>query len=378
MPAFYKKHPLSFFIFIIVAFYVLLDFSLGIFIIPRNYNSFRTLHPYYHHGLLPDQNTLAAWGPIVYPFCTNSLGFRDSSVYKVSEVSKHKRILFLGDSHTEAVGIPFQQSFFGILQKEALKKDIDLLNGSAVSYSPKIHFLKAKYLIENKKLKVNEIWCFIDISDLQNELAYEKFQPSYPSLFQESKDGWLRFLKTHSITYYTISNIIDKRKFDAFSSAVDAFNQEKENSPFNNTVELYSVFFKDFSDKEMLRNPEFHGVSQWIYDSSFIKIADKGLQLGMDNISRLNELCKRYNITLKLSVHPWQLQVMKQDTCNYYVKRWKDYCRNNHIDFINLFPVFINGENPVTVTRRDYIPNDNHWSESGHLRVAHFLGKYIN
>ena len=158
---------------------------------------------------------------------------------------------------------------------------------------------------------------------------------------------------------------------------MNAFDSKRGLSGTNNTVELYETFFRDFHDKELLRNPEFHGVGSWYYDSSFIKLADKGLDLGKQNISKLNELCKSSNIKLRLSVHPWQTQVMKQDTSDYYVNSWSAFCKKEGIEFINLFPVFINGENPESAVKKYYIPNDNHWSELGHERVAKFLEKYI-
>jgi|BarGraIncu01121A_1022015.scaffolds.fasta_scaffold11438_2 hypothetical protein len=374
----FERNPRFTLFIIIVVFFIILDFALGLIFIPYNYNNFRTLDPVYHHGLRPNQDALAAWGSLVYPFHTNSLGFRDSSTYKVPFQCNEKRILVLGDSHTEAVGISYEDSFFGILQKKAMQKKISMLNASAVSYSPKIYFLKTKYLLEEKKLKTDEIWVFIDLSDLQNELAYEPFITSRYSIFKEIINTHIpRFLKNHSLTWNTISRITDAGKVKELSKAVGAFNKQGETEGVNNTVELYSVFFKDFNDKELLSNPGFHVVGEWYYSPAFRQLADKGLSLGMENITRLNQLCQTNHIKLKLSVHPWQIQVMKQDTMDYYVQRWRDYCKAQNIDFINLFPIFINEENPEIAISKYYIPNDNHWSEAGHARVAAYLEKYL-
>ncbi len=373
----FEKHPIVSISFLILFVFIIFDLGLGLILIPRSFNDFRTLDPVYHHGLLPNQSTLAAWGPLVYPMNTNSLGFRDSAVYQVSVKMQGKRILVLGDSHTEAVGIDFKSSFFGKLQTSARTKGIEMLNGSAVSYSPKIYYLKSKYLIEKLGFQTDEIWIFIDISDLQNELAYEKFIPSEAGILTKTSEAILHFLKRYSFTSYSIVKLTDQSRYNKFAEAMNAFDSKRGQSGTNNTVELYETFFRDFHDKELLRNPEFHGVGSWYYDSAFIKLADKGLDLGMENISKLNELCKSRNIKIKLSVHPWQTQVMKQDTSDYYVNRWKNYCKKEGIEFINLFPVFINGENPEMAVKKYYIPNDNHWSELGHDRVATFLEKYI-
>jgi len=355
----------------------LTDFLLGLFLIPPDITLFRSLHPYYHHGLLPVKKAIATWGPIAYPFYTNSLGMRDTGIVHVPLTTRNKRILLLGDSHTEAVGIYAEDSFYGILKKAGKQQGIEVLNGAVVSYSPKIHYLKAKYYLEKLKLDMDEIWVFLDLSDLQNEIAYETFVPHDKNVFIKAKDKLFRFLKANSFTVNRIEFICDSRNYARFTAAMSEFDQQRGREYRNNTIELYRVFFHDFNDKELLQNPEFHGVGQWYYDSSFIQLADKGLNLGMENIRLLDSLCRQRKINLTLCVHPWQIQVMKQDTGDYYVRRWADFCKSQNIDFINLFPVFINGENPEAAIKKYYIPHDNHWSEQGHSKVAQYLLKYM-
>jgi hypothetical protein len=373
----FERNPfltLLIFLFFIIT---LTDFLLGVFLIPPDITLFRSLHPYYHHGLLPDKKAIATWGPIAYPFYTNSLGMRDTGIVDVPLTTRQKRILLLGDSHTEAVGVYAEDSFYGILKKAGKRKGIEVLNGAVVSYSPKIHYLKAKYYLEKRKLDIDEIWVFIDLSDLQNEIAYETFIPRNENIFNKAKDKLFRFLKKNSFTVNRIEIIRDSRNYARFTAVMSKFDQQRGREFSNNTIELYRVFFRDFNDKELLQNPEFHGVGQWYYDSSFIQLADKGLNLGMENIRRLDSLCIQKKINLTLCVHPWQIQVMKQDTCDYYVRRWADFCKSQNITFINLFPVFINGENPEAAIKKYYIPNDNHWSEQGHAKVARHLQKYM-
>ena len=373
----FERNPfltLLIFLFFIIT---LTDFLLGVFLIPSDNTPFRSLHPYYHHGLLPGKKAMATWGPIVYPFYTNSLGMRDTGMVDVPLTTRHKRILLLGDSHTEAVGVYAEDSFYGILKKAGKPKGIEVLNGAVVSYSSKIHYLKAKYYLEERKLDVDEIWVFIDLSDLQNEIAYETFVPRNENIFNKARDKFFRFLKTNSFVVNRIEIMRDSRNYARFTAVMSEFDQQRGREFRNNTIELYRVFFRDFNDKELLQNPEFHGVGQWYYDSSLIQLADKGLNLGMENIRRLDSLCRQKKINLTLCVHPWQIQVMKQDTSDYYVRRWADFCKSQNIAFINLFPVFINGENPEAAIKKYYIPNDNHWSEQGHAKVARHLQKYM-
>ncbi|MFN8207696.1 MAG: SGNH/GDSL hydrolase family protein [Bacteroidales bacterium] len=372
-----KKFHLLWYILYVLGLVIVIDLLTGIFLIPRSYSSFRTLHPVYHHGLLKNKETLAAWGPLVYPFTTNSLGFRDEKVRKVPPTIHNKRILVLGDSHTEAVGINFEDSFFGILSAAARVKNIDMLNGAVVSYSPKIHYLKTKYLLEEAELKFNELWVFLDLSDLQNELAYEAFEPQPETVWWRLSNGTKKFLIAHSFLYSTFFRIADKKRVDAFYESMRAFDEMNQQKKSDNIIELYSTFFKDFNDKDMIRNPAFHGVGLWYSDSATFDLAEKGIRLGQENMKKLADLCRENQIKLKISVHPWQPQVSAHDTSDYYVNSWRSFCEKENIDFINLFPLFINGENPEIVIKKYYIPNDNHWSEAGHQLVASYLTKYI-
>ena len=121
---------------------VALDLLTGFIIIPESYSSFRTPHYYYHHGLQPNQEALGAWGSSLYPVRTNSMGMVDSAAYEVKMDADKPRLLILGDSHSEGVGIPYEKTFSGLLSRR-LRNRMEVLNASCISYSPKIAYLKA-------------------------------------------------------------------------------------------------------------------------------------------------------------------------------------------------------------------------------------------
>lgn len=357
-----------------------MDFLAGLVLIPENYHSFRTSHYYYHHGLLPGKSELGAWGSIIYPVYTNSLGFIDSTTYKVDLAADNKRLLILGDSHSEGVGVPYLKTFSGRLARSLKNKGIDVLNASCISYSPKIEYLKFKYLLEKEKFIPDYIFLLIDISDLQNELVYENFNPEddFPR-FRGFKVKLRSYLKSNSAIYYMVSSIIETKKQEEFRETARFFDKERtaDNPVNNNTIELYSEFFSHFDDNTLLSNPRFHGVGEWYYDEQFRKLADKGINSGQVYILKLKELCDQYNIHLVISVHPWHTQLFKGETEDYYVQRWSEFAENCGIGFLNLFPVFINGQNPVVVRDLYYIPGDNHWNEFGHEKVAGVLEEYF-
>jgi len=362
---------LSFSILIIIV----LDLVSGFFIISDNYNSFRTPHYYFHHGLQADQDTWAVWGSSLYPFKTNSLGMVDSAVYDVKLKTDKERLLILGDSHSEGVGVSYNKTFSGILSKR-LEKDIEILNASCISYSPKIEYLKAKYLFE-EGFKVDHIFVFIDISDMQNELVYEHFEPRKKSWEHEAFYKSKLFFKRHSSIYYLASSIIVSNQTKQFFKKANLFNQQGLMGTPANVIDLYASFFDGFNDKVLLSNPQFHGVGEWYDNDRFGELADLGIGLGQQNILRLKELCDSKNVKLTISIHPWQYQILKGNVHDYYVNKWESFAEANGIDFINLFPLFINSENPVIIIKKYLISGDNHWNEFGHAQVADYLEGYI-
>ncbi len=354
---------------LVIVIIVFLDLVSGRILIPDNYQSFRVRSGWYHHGILPGESSITNWGQQFYPFYSNSIGFRDSSSREVPLKSDQYRILFLGDSHTEGVGVRFHESFAGRLASQAGGKGVEILNGSAVSYSPRIHYLKGRYLIEEKELDVDEIFVVIDMSDLNNEIAYEHFEPNGEADLVISFRRFFNKMSQHSLLVYLADSFIKNRRNKFFYQNMAI----KDRSDF----ELYATFFSEFKDADLLNDPNFHHVSRWLEDDKFGELANYSLALGQQNIEALNAFCRSRGISMSLSVHPWQDQILKGDTTNMFVESWRAFSKEHDIRFINLYPVFIDHTNPVVTASQCYIPHDNHWNDRGHAKVARALEKYI-
>ncbi len=354
-----------------------LDLGSGLLLIPEDFNSFRASHYYYHHGLMPNQETLASWGALIYPMRTNSLGMIDSAVCRVDPVSENHRILILGDSHSEGVGVPYEKTFAGRLASSLKDHRMEVLNASAVSYSQKIEYLKARFLIEQEGLQVDEILVLVDISDIQNELVYENFQPAEKS----GAGNWLyrlvNRLRNISLTTYLVDAVRTERQREDFFRSIETFYEDARQQGHTSMWELYSGFFSHFDNEVLLSNPQFHGMGSWMEDPDFRELAIKGITMGQEQISRLQEMCRERGIRLTLSVHPWHPQIRNAETSDAYVAEWETFARSEGIPFLNLYPLFINEEPPETVIRKYYIQNDNHWNEFGHARVADYLRGYF-
>ena len=126
----------------------------------------------YHHDLAKNvrNKNNAKWGGNVYTVNTNSLGFKDRSDRQIPLKSEKKRLLFIGDSVTEGIGLNYEKTFVGLIDDD-LKEKYSILNAGVLSYSPIIYWKKVEDLINNTGLEFDELIVYLDISDIQDEAS---------------------------------------------------------------------------------------------------------------------------------------------------------------------------------------------------------------
>lgn len=351
---------------------MLMDFIFGLIFIPKDQNSFRIYDPYFHHSLKPNVNTQTTWdNQNYYSFYTNSLGLRDSICRYVPPKTDKYRFLFIGDSHTEGVGVEYQKTFSGYFTRSLKKGRYDVLNAGVVSYSPKLYYLKVKYLLEEVHLKMNHLIVFIDISDIQNELAYEEFEPSDQTSLNIHLTQLWKWMKKHSIISYSLDIYITEREKDQFYELVD--KQER-----NPKTDIYSGFFSDFRDTQYLRDQAFHNIGLWYLDKNlFDKWGRKGLELEENYMQKLVDLCKSNHFHISISVHPWPIQIKYGDLNNLQVNFWSEFAAKNQIGFINHFDYFMNQPDKDETILKYYQSGDVHWNEKGHFVAAEHIIEHL-
>jgi hypothetical protein len=77
----------------------------------------------------------------------------------------------VGDSFTEGVGVPYEETFVGL---GSAFPNLDVLNAGVSDYGPSVYYLKTKYLLD-LGLQVNEIIVYVDISDVADEAVSYRF-----------------------------------------------------------------------------------------------------------------------------------------------------------------------------------------------------------
>ncbi|MBN2789424.1 MAG: SGNH/GDSL hydrolase family protein [Candidatus Delongbacteria bacterium] len=342
------KHPVLILLTITIVLFLFTDLLLGLILLKRD--QLRIDHSYYHHDLKPNKTENAKWGDLEYTVKTNSLGFKDGEMRNIPLKSERDRILIIGDSFTEGLGYKYEDTFCGLLQAKINDRS-EILNAGVTSYSPKLYYLKIKYLLE-MGLEFEHLIVMLDISDIQDESVYENFQP------RMNKSPLRKFdviLSNYSFSYHhLLRNIIKKA----------ASIQKKESSKF--------------ADAETFLETSIEDRGRWTYDNKVFEDWGKiGLELASMNLLKLTDLCNERSIDLTLVVYPWPEQILERDSLSIQSKYWSEFCHMNKIDFLDLFPYFFNSENAEDVIGEYFIAGDDHWNENGHQLIAEKLYEKI-
>ena len=315
----------------------------------------------YHHDLEKRVQTVELWGDRQYPYFTNSLGFRDASTRDVSLDARGRRILFIGDSLTEGVGIPFDDTFVGIVQRQLGRQGIDVLNAAVMSYSPTIYYRKTKHLLEEIGLDFDELVVLLDISDIYDEAAYYSLDehdrvhltPSNPTRRPE------RGQPVNIVTRITRTVTANSVVFH-FVGAVK-----------NRLVEWRQALRRR-SARERLGADVYR--ARWTVDEEvFADFGDLGLRAARDRMDDLLRVTRTHGVSMRVVVYPWPDQIIDDDLHSRRVEFWQTWTTANDVCFHDLFPIFIGQGRAEAMIQRHFVPGDIHWNEVGHRTVADAL-----
>jgi len=338
---------------------VTLDGIAGALFIPPATQSFRIPHAYYHHGLAPGIEAVTTWGGQSYPMVTDSLGFRDRTPRHVGLRTARPRTVLFGDSAIEGLGLPYDETVAARIEHHlhANGDDREILNAAAVSCSPLVYYLKARFLIEEVELEFDEMIVFIDVSDIQDEVTYEGFVPDLAgdSLWPRAQG----FLDLHSLLW-RLTRLSGDRK------PVSNEFHFKRDADINVWMENTRAYVERGAALE-------RGRWHWTIDPALQKEwANHGLALAKAHMTALAKLARAHGIALTVVVYPSPVQIYSNDRDSLQSRFWRAFAAEQDVRFIDLFPSFLEraGAQPADVYARYFIPRDTHWNGAGHELVA--------
>jgi hypothetical protein len=305
--------------------------------------------PLFHHTLKPmAEYRYQRWGDFRHSVFTNSLGFRDRAVVELPLTSDRYRVLFLGDSFTYGVGLPYEKTFACLVEQGLADKRVEILNGAVVSYSPAIYWKKTEALLARAGLRFDHLVLFLDISDVHDEAV------SYDIV--EDRVVWIGgstpALREFLFEYTTILR-------NLWEIAASIYRRAARDPDVQRTEEDRSLAANEYR-------------SLWTVDARALEdYGTVGLRKARRHMDRLHDLLQDYRIGMTLVVYPWPTQILRKDLQSLQVTYWREWAAERSVGFLDLFPAFLQaGRDPKEVIRRYFLPGDLHWNEQGHRLVA--------
>jgi hypothetical protein len=319
----------------------------------------REPNPFYHHGLRANASVMDTFGDRQYPFLSNSLGMRDGSVREVSLDKKGPRILLIGDSFTEGVGLPWEKTFAGILAARLSADGIEVLNSGVNSYCPILFKGRLRYLFDQKGLEVDRVVALVDISDIMQELTYQEtpggeIRPR--SLLSEAEAKELSdyvAMEDWSRTYLEDQFVL----LGALARNLRLWCRDH--------VSPSGVRRQDELPLWAFHWPEYQGP----YESKI----EEGLDLAQRHMTEIAEDLRRRKIALTVMIYPWPQQLPHLSRPSRAETVWQKWAANHGVDFINLFRDFARMDSPDEILKKYYLQNDWHWNDRGNAVVADLL-----
>jgi hypothetical protein len=285
-------------------------------------------------------------------------------------------VLFLGDSFTEGIGVPYGETFVGRLDRELRGKGVRVLNGAVASYSPLLYWRKSLDLIERRGLNVGEVVVFIDISDVQDEASY----------------------------YIDAENHIQSTMTVGFIGPVPSADELDGLTPTSTTADRARVFLRRNTlltrrllslVKRVVRPPTPStpscdpplSMDHWSCRPGWTsseriraKYGWAGLRAANEHMTRLAAFLAARGIPLTVVVYPWPQQLEWNDRSSLQVSHWRTWSANERVRFVELFSDVFSDVDSLGLERtttRYFIPGDVHLNAEGHALVARqFLRHY--
>jgi hypothetical protein len=316
----------------------------------------RVMHPDYHHGLKPLAKGMETWGRDSFLLCTNSLGMRDREPRQVSWASDRRRVVWIGDSFTEGLGVEYEASFMGLFALQA-PADVEHLNMGVVSYSPELYARKLEDHL-GKGLRIDTLVVCLDNSDIQDEILYH-------SIYYQSP------------TIHVYMDPVPEGPAATGSSDTARTVLFRLKSLYRNTHSLAYLLLEGFlRDGE----PGDGALSPWdkqynyerahvVTDTAvFRRWGHLGLSYMEKNMDRIREMARDKGFQVRIVIYPWPNHVTAGAFDNAYTRFWEDYCARHGIRLVNVFESFRDLSDRIGARRAVdslYIRGDMHFTRAG-------------
>ncbi len=281
---------------------------------------------------------------------TDEMGLRVGAK-SLPKNSNKKNIFLFGDSFTYGVGIEFEKTFAGLIEKKF--NNYNVYNFGVGSYSPSVHLYKLKKIL-NENVVPEKILLFLDLTDLIDEANRWQYDESTENIRLATNYIYMNSKKKEKFS---------KRNFKLINNVSSYINYR-----LRNLRELTNI---RFSEKRKIKTSIQGSFTYKDLNSLDKRFWKKGTFLkGKNNLKKrliqIANISKVNDIEFYLIIYPWA------ETLEFGQKTfsWSDFakeiCSDKNCNLIDSIPDFQNYKNKnINWSTELYFLNDEHFNEKG-------------
>jgi hypothetical protein len=296
--------------------------------------------------------------PIVNVY-TDEFGMR---VGKNHITKKNKdNILVFGDSFTFGVGLEYEDTFIGILQKKL--SDFNFYNHAVGSYSPSVHYYRLKKTLSKNNIVPKKIIVLLDITDVYDEGNRWVYNENNLTPLLKSNE-WKENLKKR--------NTLIKKNFKIsvfIASKLNSYLREYRGSRENNLETNKNKIKRSFQGQFTYTNIKELNDTYWteeIFNNGILKIKKY--------VNLISDIARNKDIEFWLVIYPWAETIEFGQKEFNWEKFGETLCDNNKCKLINTFPYFKDYVKKNKNWSHDlYFIKDEHFNKNGNIIIAKIL-----
>ena len=299
---------------------------------------------------------------------TDEFGLRTGKNTKKN--SSYENIFIFGDSMTFGVGLEYENTYAGLIDKAM--KNYNIYNFGVGSYAPSVHLYKLKEAIRNN-INPNKILLFLDLSDVTDEARRwvddEDGIPKRP----EEKPHWAQKKIKEKNNSFLVKNF----KLSQEIAALVNYNLRNFRSKVKNKIAQDENNLKiKFSVQGQFTYTKFENLDKSYWNKSDFA---KGLKKVNEKISKISKIAKENNSEFYLIIYPWGETLYKGEEEFSWSNFGKQLCDKNDCILINAIPEFNKYKNAnKNWVNELYFINDEHLNNGGAKLLADIVIKKLN
>jgi hypothetical protein len=319
----------------------------------------------------------------IYTISTNDLGFRDNNTLPLDRNKEYS--IIIGDSFVEGVGLEYDETIVGILNKNLENENFKFLNAGVASYSSYIYLKKIKKIInENNDLNIKDIIVFLDKSDVNDDDLYlskpHNFQNKYPKgkfIFQRKIDFYKDLKEFNYWRFYTKQTISGKILKLITDKVENFFSNIKKRSLL---AKKLSKSFFEVSNSEIRAIKSINStqrITNWYKGEKWKTKTKKNIQFSVDNLKDLKKFLDKRNINLTIVLYPWPFEIDNKKIGKKYLEFITPLLNKTNIKNIVIYEDFLKGNIYENISK-NYLYNDIHYNKNGNEIIANKLINNFN